>query len=293
MVYPGYMLNPGDLFQVDPERVMHATGVEKDRKQIREGRRERRRTSKTVTDEKPEIEGDAAVEAVEPTDVPLDSRAALQELLETSKIVASTEEHASAKRKRALRSFTKLVRSTLSRTGSKASQRPPPVSATQELRLLMNELDIKVEDKPAQPSKDAKSSAGGNNTSENSSDLVEYPDAPPTPSHIDPSTGRLRPAVPLAETQTVRSYQRNQLMVALEEARDNPIDATKPYATPWRPRPFMSAFAFVPRYLEVHPSICSAVYLRHPVARPGLAETPTPFDSEILGLARNWYLRNR
>ena len=28
-------------------------------------------------------------------------------------------------------------------------------------------------------------------------------------------------------------------------------DTSKPYATPWRPRAYMSAFAFIPRYLEV------------------------------------------
>ena len=70
-------------------------------------------------------------------------------------------------------------------------------------------------------------------------------------------------------------------------------DASKPYATPWRPREFMSAFAFIPRYLEVHHRICSAVYLRHPVARPGRAEVPTPYSDTIYQLAHNWYLRRR
>lgn len=83
------------------------------------------------------------------------------------------------------------------------------------------------------------------------------------------------------------------LHAALERARENPVDASKPYATPWQPRDYMSAFAFIPRYLEVNQNICSAVYLRHPVARPGLAEVPTPFHGETLGLAFNWYLRRR
>lgn len=67
----------------------------------------------------------------------------------------------------------------------------------------------------------------------------------------------------------------------------------KPYATPWTPRPYMSAFAFIPRYLEVHHAICSAVYLRHPVARPGFSEVPSPFPESALQLAHNWYLRRR
>lgn len=62
---------------------------------------------------------------------------------------------------------------------------------------------------------------------------------------------------------------------------------------PWRPREYMSAFAFIPRYLEVNQNICSAVYLRHPVARPGLAEVPTPFPEPLSQLAFNWFLRRR
>ncbi len=83
------------------------------------------------------------------------------------------------------------------------------------------------------------------------------------------------------------------LTQALENARDNPVDPSKPYATPWRPREYISPFAFVPRYLEVHHKVCSAVYLRHPVARPGLGEVPTPYPVETNGLAFNWYLRRR
>jgi hypothetical protein len=73
----------------------------------------------------------------------------------------------------------------------------------------------------------------------------------------------------------------------------NRRDASAPYATPWRPRDYMSAFAFIPRYLEVNQNVCAAVYLRHPVARPGLAEVPTPFHVETGQLAFNWYLRRR
>ena len=83
------------------------------------------------------------------------------------------------------------------------------------------------------------------------------------------------------------------LREAMQRARENPIDESKPYATPWSPRPYMSAFAFIPRYLEVNHNICSAVYLRHPVARPNLAEVPSPFPQEVQQLAFNWYLRRR
>lgn len=61
----------------------------------------------------------------------------------------------------------------------------------------------------------------------------------------------------------------------------------------WEPKPYMSAFAFIPRYLEVNHSICSAIYLRHPVCKPGFAEVPTPFHQETGQLTFNWYLRRR
>lgn len=83
------------------------------------------------------------------------------------------------------------------------------------------------------------------------------------------------------------------LREAMVSARENPIDLSKPYGTPWRPREYMSAFALIPRYLEVHHRICSAVYIRHPVARPGMAEVPTPFQTEMNGLTYLWYLRRR
>ncbi|KHJ34508.1 putative 30s ribosomal subunit s4 [Erysiphe necator] len=72
-----------------------------------------------------------------------------------------------------------------------------------------------------------------------------------------------------------------------------PGGGSKTYPLPWRPKPFMSAFAFIPRYLEVRQNICAGVYLRHPVARPGLSEVPSPFPIETMQLAYNWYLRRR
>jgi len=56
------------------------------------------------------------------------------------------------------------------------------------------------------------------------------------------------------------------------ETRDKAFDPLKPYRTPWRPRYYLSAFAFIPKYLEVNHNIGHAVYLRDPVASPGLSE---------------------
>ncbi|KAH9960617.1 hypothetical protein BC827DRAFT_1132895 [Russula dissimulans] len=58
------------------------------------------------------------------------------------------------------------------------------------------------------------------------------------------------------------------------------------YATP---------FIFVPAYLEVSFAACSAVYVRHPTARPGYSEIPTPYDAdgEVVRLAWEWYSKVR
>lgn len=77
----------------------------------------------------------------------------------------------------------------------------------------------------------------------------------------------------------------------VRQDEENPYDPSKSYLTPWQPREYMSAFAFIPRYLEVNHDICAAVYLRHPVAKKGMAEVPTPFSYMTNQLAHNWYLQ--
>ncbi|CCG81980.1 37S ribosomal protein NAM9 [Taphrina deformans PYCC 5710] len=59
------------------------------------------------------------------------------------------------------------------------------------------------------------------------------------------------------------------------------------------PKPYMSAFAFIPSYLEVSFETCSAVYLRDPVARPGFTEVPSPHVAGVHALAANFYQRGR
>ena len=58
------------------------------------------------------------------------------------------------------------------------------------------------------------------------------------------------------------------------------------YASPW---------IFVPAYIEPQYSVCSAIYLRHPTARPGYSEIPTPWDAdgEVVRFAWEWYARRR
>ncbi|MCJ1393910.1 mitochondrial 37S ribosomal protein nam9 [Xylographa bjoerkii] len=268
MIYPGYQLNPGDMFQVEPERVLFATGAPKDRNERRAGRKLRalaKSSSADIPEKEPEIQ---AVPEDAEEQVPQDPKGVLTSLLTQAKSILNTTDDLSGKKKRALRAFSKEVKRTLSR---KTTDTTITDSLDAQLLELTSRLNIsETSTKPTTPTTPTATTA---TTETNGS-----PDAKP---RIDGST------------IVLPSDERRMLREALAEARENPIDPSKAYATPWRPREYMSAFAFVPRYLEVHHKICSAVYLRHPVARPGLGEVPTPFPAEVNGLAFNWYLRRR
>ena len=176
MKHPGYMLNPGDMFSVDPEQVLFATGTPKDY---------------------------------------LERRAKIQHLLNKKP------------------------------TDSESSPKPPA------------------------------------------------PESPPST-----STTETPPSAPSDSTTPASTPPKAESAEASEESKKdsdplNPLDLKKPYLTPWRPRDFLSPFAFIPRYLEVNFNICHAVYLRHPVARPGASEVPSPFGPDTHQLAFHWFLRRR
>jgi len=65
--------------------------------------------------------------------------------------------------------------------------------------------------------------------------------------------------------------------------------------TPFNLPAYASPFIFVPAYLEVSFPTCSVVYVRHPTARPGYSEIPTPYDAdgEVVRLAWEWYSKVR
>jgi ribosomal protein S4 len=65
--------------------------------------------------------------------------------------------------------------------------------------------------------------------------------------------------------------------------------------TPFNLPAYASPFIFVPAYLEVSFPTCSVVYVRHPTARPGYSEIPTPYDAdgEVVRLVWEWYSKVR
>jgi hypothetical protein len=259
MTYPGYLLNPGDLFQVSPSSVMFATGQPKIRSAVaRRIAAEKRAASaeaydKTKGERAAKESSDMVSTRAEPT--PTELKKHMQSLMESVKEVLETG--VGAKDKQKLRDFRNTVRKAISlwRTAS-----PESVSTLDsQYAFLKSHLG-----KPTATDASAPQTPG-----------------PPPTRLTDDETGQLKAAFDRLKAQ------------ADYDSTWNRRDASKPYMTPWRPRDYMSAFAFIPRYLEVNQNICAAVYLRHPVARPGLAEVPTPFPFETGQLAFNWYLRRR
>ncbi|KAF8499956.1 alpha-L RNA-binding motif-containing protein [Gautieria morchelliformis] len=65
--------------------------------------------------------------------------------------------------------------------------------------------------------------------------------------------------------------------------------------TPFVLPDYAAPFIFIPAYIELSFATCSAVYVRHPTARPGYSEIPTPYDAdgEVVRLAWEWYAKRR
>ena len=329
MKYPGYLLNPGDLFQVDPERVLFATGAPKDKVERREGRLARRAgtEAKSADDDETATTEDAKNEGSPPVEdtiaEPKDPRETLKSLLSQAKTILSREKDVlPAKRKQEIRGFQRAVRSVLSRS---ASSTVLTDNLESQFTGLMSALKVKRASTPSADKEAARSAGGAQNASSSpSSPSSSSSSSPPSPSSSSSpssspsssstaatSTSEAASGIsePLKEafqkaahdpsnlddvdTAELSDTEIEVLRRALQQLRDNPIDSQKPYATPWRPRDYMSAFAFIPRYLEVNQNICAAVYLRHPVARPGGSEVASPFGESVGTAAYTWYLRRR
>ncbi|KIW77648.1 hypothetical protein Z517_07480 [Fonsecaea pedrosoi CBS 271.37] len=277
MRYPGYLLNPGDMFQVEPERVMWATGAPKvplKATKSEEGADEG--STEEISAESAEEEHTSQQAAEEDVDVDKDPREVLKDLRAKAKsILATSKRDIGAKRKQDLRAFSVAVKKLLSRSSSSTILTD---SLEAQFAEIQHQLNIRKE-----------------NGDYGASSLPSAQDDKESSSGPEPKTGTAADvAAAEAEQETVLTdADYNELYAALRSMHENPVDDSKPYATPWMPREYMSAFAFIPRFLEVNHNICAAVYLRHPVARPGLAEVPSPYQADIHSTAFAWYLRRR
>ncbi|KAF3767565.1 alpha-L RNA-binding motif-containing protein [Cryphonectria parasitica EP155] len=266
MTHPSYLLNPGDMFQVDPDMVMYATGRKKHTHvETKEGK-------PPGTDEEAEEPEDAAEgseEAAAEDSAEADAAKAAPEtdkeqvakqlkvLSKMAKGFLQAEKgDLSVKKKQQIRSFVKEARNISSQIGRKDGQNAVTNDIVGTINSMLKELVIN------DPNAATRAKQSGAFSAE-------------------------------ATAQAMSDEEASRLAEMVREYEENPLDESKPYLTPWQPRRFMSPFAFIPRYLEVNQNICAAVYLRHPVARQGYAEVPSPFPPNVMQLAFNWYLRRR
>jgi ribosomal protein S4 len=254
MPFPGYQLNPGDMFQVEPSSVMFATGAPKTRSSNARKVTKEKAAARAEQREKEPVRPpprETATESTREEPTPNELKSQLQTLMEQVDDVLA--EDVKAKDKQKFRAFRQSVKKAI---GMWKTANPVTIS-TLDAQFDFLKTQISARSAPSSPREAA-------------APLI----SPEDQAKLRSAFEKLR-----LETEHTSAWNRR--------------NATAPYATPWRPRDYMTAFAFIPRYLEVNQNICAAVYLRHPVARPGLAEVPTPFHIETGQLAFNWYLRRR
>jgi hypothetical protein len=267
MRYPGYLLNPGDMFQVRPQSVMYAIGAPK-------------QAESDVIAEDGEVEEAAPQAVAEAETASVDERTPkqiLKDLMVQSKsVLANAKQGLSAKRKQDLRALSKNIKKLMSQAGRSEvdtdSVEQQFDEIQRQLRLARDNQEAGTSAPPSEQSAEQREKAAG---------------AASTGSDAETSIKDVK------EEQEFGKKDESLLRRALQALQRNPIDESKPYATPWTPREYLSAFAFIPRYLEVNQNICAAVYLRHPVARKGFSEVPTPFAEQANANAFAWYLRRR
>lgn len=295
MTHPSYLLNPGDMFQVDREAVLYATGKKKSPPLLEKASGSK---SQKANKEAEEAEEEAAEEAEE-TEVeaeePVSPEQAAKQLKFLSrlakKVIAEDKDNIKVRKKRNLRAFIKEAREALSKMGRSDAEEVVNTDLVSTINDMLKELVIQ------DPKAAAAAEASGGFTAEATADAKKAAEAA--------SSENKEASTPPAQQEKSNKKQKKHWEWHLSEAElarmrnelndfdDNPYDPSKRYATPWQPRRYMSAFAFIPRYLEVNQNICAAVYLRHPVARRNYAEVPSPFPPNVMQLAFNWYLRRR
>lgn len=101
----------------------------------------------------------------------------------------------------------------------------------------------------------------------------------------------LRPVAPLKKDEVMENESSAVVNLPWQKGLFGRQDASKPYFTPWTPRPFIGALAILPHHIEVSFETCHAVYLNDPVARPGHSEVITPFPDHVHERAYMYYVR--
>lgn len=309
MRHPNYLLNPGDMFQVNIDSVLYATGRGKTG-QLREPKSwdVTSRKAKVPAEEEAaeageevEAEVEAAEKATEVTaDEPTDTEQASKQLRFLSKItkriLADDKYKLKANKKRDLRQFIKEAREAMSKMGRKDAEQMASTDLVSTISDMLKELALQngkvIEQARQSNAFSAKATDDAEKAAEEASSEKKAASAAAAAPTSTGETESKKKKGPSWQFQ-LEEAELDAMKKEVKDFEDNPYDPSKPYHTPWQPRPYMSAFAFIPRYLEVNQNVCAAVYLRHPVARRNYAEVPSPFPPHVMQLAFNWYLRRR
>jgi len=290
MLHPSYLLNPGDMFSVTPDKVLESVGLTKVDVQMRRRVPLDKDSTSALQSSSPadadssmalaaESDGDdehltidedyeeeplddqSDPQPLQPEDAVNERKAAIKEL-HTLAVEAESDYHPSGTQKRKLRAIRKHLKDLHGRARRTTNDQLDQVA--EELESIV----IALEDK---------------GKSHN-----------PAPQSTVPAGNKAQPNPAASKTTHLDALgQISHNHLHPDSAADKAALAAKKYITPWTPKDYMAPFAFIPRYLEVNHTVCSAVYLRHPVVRQGLSEVPSPFSLETGALAFAWYLRRR
>jgi small subunit ribosomal protein S4 len=271
MVHPGYLLNPGDMFSVDVDTVMWATGRRKGQKGEETTAYTEAKQAVAEQEAEQENERNAAIET-------LNEEAATEE--EAELVIEDEADDTSdiRERKASIKASQRIINDILEKVDLRPKQK-------QNLRNLRNQLKVL-----SRNVKSPESEAAISDFESNLESVLTTIDQ--SISGTESESSSLNATEESSEQKNSSTPFGDDHIATLAQMYSEVLP-DKSYEQPWVPRDWMAPFAYVPRYLEVNYTICSAVYIRHPVARPGASEIPSPFNLETGSLAHNWYLRRR
>ncbi|EMG48715.1 Mitochondrial ribosome protein, small subunit [Candida maltosa Xu316] len=102
---------------------------------------------------------------------------------------------------------------------------------------------------------------------------------------------KLRPVKKINKEEVLENNQKAKVNLPWQKHLFGRKDPSKAYFTPWKPRAFLGAFAILPHHIEISFETCHAIYLRDPIARPGQSEVISPFPDHVHERAYMHYVR--
>ncbi|KAL9088676.1 MAG: hypothetical protein Q9159_002927 [Coniocarpon cinnabarinum] len=296
MRYPGYQLNPGDMFQCDPARTLWGLGenagplgrmrqiMSTDVSQLKYPAPLPSTSRKASTLSEAQQQQDETNTTLADQDV-----ADLEDTANESALdVADSDATELKQRKTRLKNLLSQTRELI----EKGKQKKSMNNATkQRFRALIKDLRLAQ----AQVNKwtDTRVESMEDRFSTLSDSLRKFSRASSSSQKPASDSNSQQNSSQSPESNTPTGQEKGEDGKALTTDNEPEWRRKARMGPRWVPRPFMSPFVFVPQYLQVDHALCAAVYLRHPVCGPGFAEVPTPFGVEVGGLAFNWYLRRR